>query len=351
MTHFQASKIPSVDAELPHGTIIPSTFHPHPLMRGPHAQTVFPTLLRPSPRVAFRHERLELPDGDFVDLGWAGPEHGDRIAVLVHGLTGGFQSKYLRGTTRLLTARHWRVVAIQLRGGGDEPNRHPRAYHHGDTGDLRFLLHELQQREPGVRVAVVGWSMGANIVLKALGEEGDAAPVIAAAAGCAPFRLEVCANKLRNGSARLYQKRLMRDLVAMVTRKNAAVPVPDFVDIDRTARSVDFFEFDDAYTAPMNGFKDALDYYARCECASFLKDIRRPTLIVNARDDPFMTPAVLPTAEMLAPAVTLEVSKRGGHVGFVSAGPRGEPMFWMEQRFADYLEQAVPAASVGSLAG
>lgn len=326
-----------------HGAIVPCGFEPHPLMRGPHAQTVLPTLLRPTPRLTLRAERLELPDGDFVDLGWAGPEQGDRIAVLVHGLTGGFQSKYLRGTARRLIARNWRVVAIQLRGGSDEPNRHPRGYHHGDTGDLRFLWQELQRREPGVRVAAVGWSMGANIVLKALGEEGDAAPVVAAAAGCAPFRLEVCASKLRKGTARLYQKRLMRDLVALVQRKNAAVPVPDFVDLERTVRAVDFFEFDDAYTAPMNGFRDALDYYARCECAPFLKDIRRPTLIVNARDDPFMTPAVLPSADMLAPGVTLEVSRRGGHVGFVAAGARGEPVFWMERRFADYLEAAVPA--------
>lgn len=327
-----------------HGRVVESGFRPHPWMRGPHAQTVFQTLFRPLPKVSLQHERLELPDGDFVDLAWAGPHGAERIAVLVHGLTGGFQSKYLRGLAQCLASQGWRVVAIQLRGGSEEPNRHPRAYHHGDTGDLRFLLDELQRRQPGVRVALVGWSMGANIVLKALGEAGDAIPVVAAAAGSAPFRLEPCAAKLRTGSARVYQRRLMKDLASMVRRKHAVVPVPSNVDVERAVHAPDFFAFDDAYTAPMNGFRDSRDYYTRSECAGYLGGIRRPTLVVNARDDPFMTPAILPSAEALSPYVTLEIARRGGHVGFVSAGHRGRPVYWMEQHFAAFLEQHVPSA-------
>jgi uncharacterized protein len=324
-----------------HGRVIDSRFEPHPLLRGPHAQTIFPTLLRPVPALDLRRERLELPDGDFVNLAWAGPERGPRLAVLIHGLTGGFQSKYLRGTARELIVRGWRVVILQLRGGGDEPNRHARCYHHGDTGDLRHLWRVLRQREPRVRMAAAGWSLGANVLLKALGEEGDAVPVEAAAAGCAPFRLEICAEKLRSGSARLYQARLLRDLKAIVARKHAVAPAP--VDMDAVLQARDFFEFDDRYTAPMNGFCDALDYYARCECAGFVGAIRRPTLIVNARDDPFMTPAVLPAAAALAPQVTLEVSRRGGHVGFVAAAPGGRVRFWLETRLAAHLDAAVPA--------
>lgn len=322
-----------------HGRVIDSDFEPHPLLRGAHAQTIVPTLLRPPPDLALRRERLELPDGDFVDLAWAGPERGPRLAVLIHGLTGGFQSKYLRGTARELIARDWRVVILQLRGGGDEPNRHPRCYHHGDTADLRHLWRLLRQREPGVRLAAAGWSLGANVLLKALGEEGDAAPVEAAAAGCAPFRLEICAEKLRSGSARLYQARLLRDLKAIVARKHAAVPAP--VDMAAVQDARDFFEFDDRYTAPLNGFRDARDYYARCESAGFVGAIRRPTLIVNARDDPFMTPDVLPAAESLSPSVTLEVSRRGGHVGFIAPGRRGVPSFWLERRLAAHLDRSV----------
>ncbi|SFF62788.1 hypothetical protein SAMN04488120_11413 [Fontimonas thermophila] len=327
--------------EKAHGRIVAADFVPHPWLRGPHAQTVYPSLFRRLPPLELRRERLELPDGDFVDLGWSG-SGGDRIAVLVHGLTGGFESKYLRGLARQLLARNWRTVILQLRGGGPEPNRHPRCYHHGDTGDLRYLWRVLRDREPAVRLATVGWSLGANVLLKALGEEGDAAPVAAAAAACAPFRLLPCAEKLRTGTARLYQAHLLRGLKALVARKHAVVPVPPQVDLARALRAADFIEFDDAYTAPMNGFRDARDYYARCESGRFVGAIRRPTLIVNARDDPFMTPAVLPTEAALSPYVTLEIARRGGHVGFVAAGPHGRPVYWLEQRLAQYLEEAVP---------
>jgi len=330
-------------AEPAHGRVVESAFVPHPWLRGPHAQTIIPTLLRPLPPLPLQYERLELPDGDFVDLGWSGPADSTRVAVLVHGLTGGFHSKYLRGLARQLNARGWRTVILQLRGGGEEPNRHPRCYHHGDTEDLRELWRVLQRRAPGVRIAAAGWSLGANVVLKALGEEGERAPVAAAVAGCAPFLLEPCAEKLRTGSARMYQQRLLRDLKALVRRKHALVPVPPGVDLARAYAARDFFEFDDAYTAPMNGFSDARDYYARCQCGSFLRDIRRPTLIVNAKDDPFMLPQVLPTADMLAPQVTLEISRRGGHVGFVGAGRFGQPVFWLECHLAECLDQAVPA--------
>ncbi len=329
--------------ERAHGQIVEADFQPHPWLRGPHIQTMLPALLRPPPPLPLQRERLELPDGDFVDLAWSGPHGASRIAVLVHGLTGGFQSKYLRGLAVQLLRRHWRVVILQLRGGGDEPNRHPRCDHHGDTGDLRHLWRVLRQRHPDARLATVGWSLGANVLLKALGEEGDAAPLSVAAAGCAPFQLDLCAEKLRTGSARVYQARLLADLKVIARRKHAAVPAPPPVNIRRTLAARDFFEFDDAYTAPMNGFRDARDYYARCACGQFLRDIRRPTLIVNAKDDPFMTPQVLPTPDQLSPWVTLEVARCGGHVGFVAAGRGGVPSFWLEHRLAHYLEQSLPA--------
>jgi len=325
-----------------HGRIIASTFRPHPLLRGPHAQTVAPTLLRRLPALEIRRERLELPDGDFVDLGWCGATQGRRIAILVHGLTGGFESKYLRGTALQLGARGWRCVMLQLRGGGAEPNRLPRIYHHGDTADLRYLMHELKRREPDSQLVAAGWSLGANVLLKALAEEGAGAPVLAAAAGCAPFDLKHCAEKLRHGTARMYQKRLLGDLSEIARRKHAVVPAPN-VDLTQVLRSQDFFEFDDAWTAPMNGFKDALDYYAQCSSGGYLRAIQVPTLIVNARDDPFMTPGILPSAEQLSPQVTLEVSRRGGHVGFIAANRYGGWQFWLEGHFAEHLDRAVPA--------
>ncbi|HEY9546832.1 MAG TPA: alpha/beta fold hydrolase, partial [Solimonas sp.] len=237
---------PVPDAALPdadhltvaaHGRVIDSTFRPHRCLRGPHAQTVIPTLLRPSPKLDLAIETLELPDGDFVRIGWAGIEQrGQRVAVLIHGLTGGFQSKYLRGLAQLLIVRGWRIAVLELRGGGDKPNRLPRNYHHGDTTDLRYLWALLQERDPDARLAAVGWSLGANVLLKALGEMGANAPIEAAAAASAPFVLEACAHKLDSGFSRVYQRRLLRDLKQMVCRKYPPLVAPERVDLLATRR-------------------------------------------------------------------------------------------------------------------
>ena len=319
-----------------HGKIVASGFRPHPLLAGAHAQTMAPALLRPLPPLSLRVERLDTHDGDFIDLGWSGEENeGGPIAVLVHGLTGGFDSKYLRGVARRLNRAGWRSVMVQLRGGGLEVNRVPRFYHHGDTADVRMVWHLLRRREPRVRLATAGWSLGGNIILKALAEEGDAAPVELAVAASVPFRLHECALRLRSGFSRVYQRKLLNDLKAMVRRKAAVMDMPPGVDLAATLASRDFIEFDDAYTAPVNGFADARDYYARCASGQYLHAIRRPTLIVHAADDPFMDPAVVPDESMLSPYVTLELAAHGGHVGFVAAGPKGGLKYWLEDRFAE----------------
>lgn len=321
-----------------HGRIVHSRFRPHPLLRNRHVQTIFPSLLRPLPRLSLRRERIELPDGDFVDLGWGGDENGNGpVAVLVHGLTGGFESKYLRGFAQQIIRRGWRVAALQLRGGGPEPNRVPRMYHQGDTADLRYIWKLLRQRDPQSVLAAAGWSLGGNVVLKALGEEGDAAPVDFAAAACTPFRMRLCAENLRRGFARRYQARLLRDLGDHIRRKQPVAPAPAHVNLDAAYNARDFFEFDDAWTAPLNGFRDADDYYSRSECAPYLKLIRRPVLIVHAKDDPFMTPDIIPRAQDLAPSVTLELPECGGHVGFVAASRFGLPEFWLERHLAEFF--------------
>ncbi len=144
-----------------HGRIGQSSFKPHPLLRNAHLQTLFPALFRPLPALDIRRERLELPDGDYVDVGWCGAQNvGAPLAVLVHGLTGGFESKYLRGTANQLLARGWRCVLLQLRGGGDEANRTAWQYNHGDSRDLRYLWHELKRREPQTPLYSLGLVAG-----------------------------------------------------------------------------------------------------------------------------------------------------------------------------------------------
>ncbi len=321
---------------LPHGCIVPVPFLPYPGLGGAHAQTMMPALLRRTPALVSRHERLELPDGDFVDLAHSGSGNGP-IAVLVHGLGGGFDSKYLRGTALHLIAQGWRTLTLQLRGGGATANRLARTYHHGDTADLRYLWHWLRAKEPLTRIASVGWSLGGNVVLKAAGEEGDAAPVDFVAAASVPFKLEECVEFLKTGFARVYQNRMLDDLKQMIRRKVAGGSVGN-VDVQAALRARDFTEFDNAWTAPLNGFADAADYYARAACGQYLHAIRRPTLIVHALDDPFMVPSIIPPATALAPSVLLELCERGGHVGFVGQGRRGRPEYWLEQRLSGWLQ-------------
>jgi predicted alpha/beta-fold hydrolase len=323
-----------------HGRIVRSSFVPHPLLRSAHVQTLLPQF-RPLPELALELERLELADGDFVMLGWCGPRDGP-LAVLLHGLGGGFDSKYLRGTARRLVARGARCALLLMRGAGDEPNRLPQTYHQGASHDLREVIDTLAARAPRRAMVAAGWSLGANVLLKYLGEAGAATPLQCAAAACAPFRLEACALRLRRGISRVYQAHMMKQLKAMQRRRHAVMKLP--IDLAAVERARDFFEYDDAATAPLNGFADARDYYARCESGAFLHAIEKPTLIVNALDDPFMTRDLIPRETDLAPAVTLELSERGGHVGFIAAGRFGVPKFWLDQHLADHLADRLSLA-------
>lgn len=326
-----------------HGRVIPGAFVPHPLIRNPHLQTLVP-FFRPLPALGLEIERVELPDGDFVDLGWCEDSRaqgallqGRRapLAVLLHGLTGGFESKYARGTARQLLARGWRVVILKFRGAGPEPNRLPRYYHHGDTEDLREVLALLRRREPATRMFAVGWSLGANVLLKYLGEEGEGTPLTAAAAVCAPFQLQPCAERLRTGFSRVYQRHLMGELQRMILRKHEIVPLA--IDWQKLRAAKDFFDFDNAATAVLHGFRDAYDYYERSSSGRYLGGITRPVLAIHAKDDPFMVPQIVPEASALPPNVTIELCESGGHVGFCAAGPNYGVSWWLEQRIPEFL--------------
>jgi uncharacterized protein len=329
-----------------HGHVVAGAFRPHPLFGNPHLQTLAP-YFRPMPKLVLDVQRRELPDGDFVDLGWvvgapfdtrpAGATQDRPLAILLHGLSGGFESKYARGTANELIARGWRVVILQFRGAGPEPNRLPRSYHHGDTQDLRELVQMLREREPDTRLFAVGWSLGGNVLLKYLGEEGDRTALSAAVAVSVPFCLRPCAEKLRTGFSRIYQNHLLGELKKMVRRKQSILP-PE-VDLAQIVRARDFFDFDNSYTALLNNFKDAEDYYARAACGQYLGGIRRPTLAIHAQDDPFMVPEIIPESAHLPPCVTLELCERGGHVGFVAAGPGLRPRWWLEERIPVFLEE------------
>lgn len=310
--------------------ITKSPFRPAWWLPGPHLQTLWPRFARQRPRTPTRRERLDLPDGDFVDLDWTLGSAGPLVCVF-HGLAGSIDSPYAGG---ILTALHdagMRAVLLHFRGCSGEPNRLARAYHSGDTGDIRFLVETLRQRGEQGPLGGIGFSLGANALLKYLGEEGERCPLQAAVAVSPPLVLSVGADTLRRGFARVYQRYLLRQLQAAAQAKAHLLPAT--VDLQKVLQARDFWAFDDAFTAPLHGFRDVHQYYADASSRPWLGRIAVPTLIVNSRDDPFWTPAVLPEPHELGLRVTLELSARGGHVGFV----QGDGQSWLDVRLPTWL--------------
>jgi len=323
------------------GEIRHSSFRPAWWARSAHVQTLWPSLFRRRPNLSLERQRLELPDGDFIDLALA---DGDGPTVLVvHGLEGGLQSHYAGNVLQALRNAGFRPVFMFLRGRSGEPNRLPRSYHSGASEDLAAVLDLLTGNPAGPVLAVVGYSLGGNMLLKYLGER-DRPLVRAAVAVSVPFVLRDAMLRLNLGMSRVYQRHLLKRLKTTYREKFARLPSPLDVDLDRLRN---FFEYDDRVTAPLNGFAGAEDYYARCSCRPFLPRITTPTLILHSRDDPFMFPHTVPRAAELGPGVTLELSRRGGHVGFVTGALPWRTEYWLESRIVDFL-RGIAGSPVGS---
>lgn len=323
------------------GSIIPSSFKPAWWLPGPHAQTLFPVLARRRLGLSTQAERLELPDGDFLDLNWAldAPSQAP-LVLLLHGLEGSLRSHYAAGLMQCLNRAGLRAVLMHFRGCSGEPNRLPRSYHSGETTDLDYVLKVFREREAHTPMAAVGFSLGGNVLLKWLGETGDRAGLEAAVAVSVPFSLAIAADRLDRGISRLYQAYLLQKLHRSLRTKQARMELP--VQQTSVSQLDSFRRFDDAVTAPLHGFTGVDDYYARASSKAYLSRIVCPTLILQALDDPFMTAAVLPAVAELSPAVCLELSPTGGHVGFIS-GPLGRPEYWLEQRIPAFLTQRLLA--------
>ncbi len=314
--------------------VLPSTFSPPLILRNGHVQTVLGAVL-PRLRVPpCKRERLELPDGDFLDLDWMRAGHR-RVAILSHGLEGNSRNSDIRGLAAALNAGGWDALAWNFRGCSGEENRLARFYHSGETLDLAAVIAHAAERYADL--ALVGFSLGGNMTLKYLGE-GPAHPAIrAAAAVSVPVDLASSARALdRKRSNRIYLGRFMKSLISKVEAKAIRFPI-DLSGI-RSIRS--FAEFDDRYTARIHGFRDAEDYWAQSSARQFLPGIRVPTLLLNSLDDPFLTPESFPIPEAENnPHLSLECPAHGGHLGFVDA--RG---FWLGRRIPEFLARVVPDA-------
>ena len=314
--------------------VIQSVFKPAWWLRGAHAQTIWSSFFRLKPRLNIEWQRVELPDGDFIDLAWSGPKDG-RTVLLLHGLEGNINSSYAIGLMYALKQRGYRACLMHFRGCSSEPNRLSQWYHGAQSEDPQCILEYLRD-QMGVEVyAAVGFSLGGNVLLKWLGEQGTAMPLQRAAVMSVPFRLGHAAQRMNAGFSRLYQHYLVGSMQRKYRKKFARSPSPLDVDIDTLDT---FWQFDDKVTAPLHGFDSVDDYYARASSRQFIPKIRVPTLILHARDDPFMYSHTPPMPDELPENVWLELTAHGGHVGFISGVIPGLAHYWGERRLLDWID-------------
>lgn len=311
---------------------------------GGNLQTLYPALLARRPAVGYRRQRWDTPDGDFIDLDWT--ENQDSVLrieargqerpllVLFHGLEGSSNSHYARVLMHAAVARGWRGVVVHFRGCSGELNRLPRAYHSGDSTEIDWILRRLKQQQDGAPLHAVGVSLGGNALLKWLGEQGEAACAIVhrAAAVSAPVDLHAAGNALEQGFNMFYTNNF---LATMKRKSLAKLSIhPGLFDETRLRATRTLREFDDLITSRLHGYKDVDDYYTRASSKPHLAHITVPTLLLNARNDPFLPAAALPDARMLSSAVTATFPEEGGHVGF----PDGTgSLVWLPQTVLEFV--------------
>jgi len=306
-----------------------------------HLQTVYSSLFRKIPKIEFEVENFSLSDGDFLQSYWLKINKRTQqtpLVILFHGLAGSYESPYIQGMMLELVNAGFDTVLMHFRGCSGVSNLRARSYHSGDTEDAKEFIKSIKTDKVNRPIYAIGYSLGANMLLKLLGEIKENTSIQKAVAISPPMLLDVCANAMNRGISKYYQHRLLRDLKAALDAKYDKHDMQTLLNLKRrdikTLKT--FWEFDEAYTAPIHGFSSADEYYKKSSSKQFLKDIQTPTLIIHSSDDPFMTPEVIPKKSELSNEVTLEVSKNGGHVGFVG-GSFFKPEYWLEKRVLDYF--------------
>ena len=312
-----------------------SSFKPPFYFRNNHLQTIFPALLRKVNGVNYERQRLELNDGDFLDLDWS-RVGSKKLIIALHGLEGNAGRPYIKAPIRLFNKNGWDGLAINFRGCSGVPNRKLYAYHTGETNDLRFVLKNILEENIYDEIALIGFSLGGNVVLKYLGEESNSLSekIKKAVTFSVPCDLASASVELAKWQNTVYMKKFMDALKAKVKHKEHMVT--DDFNLNQIYRSKTFIDFDNAFTAPAFGFRDAEDYWTQSSSKPFLKKIQIPYLIINASDDSFLSKECYPFEEAKRnPLCHLEVPNRGGHVGFVSPDEHG--FYWSENRALNFI--------------
>jgi hypothetical protein len=319
--------------------IIPNSTYqpPFAIFKNGHLNTIYPSQFRKVKNIAYERERITTPDDDFIDLDWI-YKNKNQVVIICHGLEGKAESAYVKGMAKTFAQGEWSVCAYNYRGCSGEPNRQIRAYHSGATDDLELVIQAVLAKG-FVEIVLIGFSLGGNLVLKYTGENGSNihAEIKKTVALSTPVHLESSSDVLQQPHNWLYMKRFSSKLREKVKAKKELLKAAGF-DVETLSSAKSFYVFDELFTAKAHGFSSRIDYYTKCSSLQFLENIAIPTLLINAKDDPFLSPECFP--ESIAKKhqyFHLEMPKYGGHVGFTTFG--NDNVLWSEQRAFEFISQ------------
>lgn len=297
-----------------------------------HLETIFPALFRNVTIHGYTRERINTPDNDFLDLDWL-TQDSNKLVIIQHGLEGDSARPYIKGMAKAFYANGYDVLAWNYRGCSGEVNRQLRFYHSGASDDLHTVIEHAILRKPEREIYLVGFSLGGNITLKYLGERTISASIKKAIVFSVPLHLESSCKKISTPSNRIYSRRFVRSLKEKIRRKSRIMPG---LEVHKLPTIKTLLEFDETFTAPLHGFKNAIDYYNTCSAVNFISNIKIPTLIVNTKNDPFLADECFPRTIVQGHTfVKLEIPERGGHVGFALIKNKG--LYWSEQRALEWM--------------
>jgi len=317
--------------------IIFNEFKPSWWIKNRHLQTMWARLFkRPAHLNDSQRYRLELEDTDFIDVD-VFPLKDRPTLLLLHGLEGSIESPYIKGMIHAAKSRKWQVVVMHFRSCSGEENRLLKSYHNGVSDDLQLVLEKLQEINITVDY-ITGFSLGGNVLLKWLGENSKCSSIKAAAVVSVPMDVAICATEIHRGFSKLYEFVLLKTLKNKTRKKILKFGSRILPNAKQLSKLTSFRLFDDQVTAPVHGFKNAQDYYEKVSSKQFIKNIKIPTLIIHAKDDPFMNIKVLPHFNEIPKNITLEINDHGGHVGFVQVAWPWKVEYYLEKRIPDYFE-------------
>jgi uncharacterized protein len=327
-----SSKVKADDPAPPPGEpAITPDYAPPFFLFNAHIETIFPALFR-RVSVAYERERINTPDDDFLDLDWLRTSGSKNLVIIQHGLEGNTYRAYVKGMAKTFFTSGYDVLAWNFRGCSQEMNRKLRFYHSGATDDLEVVVAHADKRDYEA-IFLIGFSLGGNLTLKYMGEKNVNPKIKKCIVFSVPVDLESSCKKISMISNRIYSYRFLKSLKNKIVAKSLLMPELDASGIRSVTTLIDF---DNAYTAPLHGFDSAHDYYSKCSSISFIQNIKIPVLIVNTRNDPFLSTACFPHEQVRNnPLVKLEIPSRGGHVGFTQINKNG--VYWSEQRALKWI--------------